>query len=1062
MTFPPSSLHNQYRLGDDDFLANFVARHDVLDALVRRLRATGKADRGLHHLLIGARGMGKTSLLRRLAIAVNRDEALAARYVPLSFREEQYNVLSLGDFWRNCGEALAEWADSNGRADMAERLDRAIDRGEWNDDEAAAERFAEEMKALERRAILLVDNLDLILAPLDAEDHWVLRRHLQAPDGPVMIGAVTQTLKESADRGAAFYEFFQPHYLEPLDEQETESCMRALSERRGEQGRPVVEVLDRQPERLRTLHNLTGGNPRVLALIYRLLESAETDAAMADLEILLDQVTPYYKARIEEYQTPIQRAVIDAIALNWDPITVGALSEATNIVANTLSGMLQKLRKDGLIEQVEGSGAYARHQIVERFLNIWYLMRHGTRRTRQKMRWLVEYLASFYAPDELAELARRYRGSWCGDYAIAADEAIARQSGATERRQIGWNEAAERELSVSATDASGDTALRAAIELNYEAVRQFEAGDFTRCLALLEDLITRFVQAREPALREQVAIALFNKGFTLGASGDSAGEVATYEELIARFGEAREPAVREPVAKALYNKALMLGESGDSAGEIGTYDELIARFGDAPEPALRKQVAEALFNKGVTLGAGDDSAGAITTYDELLTRFGEDPDPALRQSNAKALVNKGVQLGKVGDSAGAIATYDELISRFGEAPEPALHEQVAKALINKGYRLVVVGDSAAAIATYNELIGRFGEAPDPALRERVAKALFNKGFTHGTSGDSASEIATYDDLVARFGEASEPALREQVAKALFNKGYRLDAGGDSAGAIATFDELIARFGEAAEPALREQVAKALFNKGFTLDALGDWDASIGLVEKSVAIFSTLDEEQASLFRSVATHGLAILLIDRREDYARAEPLLFEAIKAFPERARLSLAWLYLLHGRPAEASRARAELEGVPAPERALFDAGLALASDDFGVAAGHLAAALGDDPPAAASEQSSDLERLLRLAERRGHGERLIAWFEESGFADRLAPVHAAFVAYVRGERTLLDVNPEVRRPARILYDRLDAPRRHRRSKGPASAAAKRGRGRPRKAGSSGSALSQRPDKKK
>src|SRR5947199_10524592 len=101
MMLPPSALYNQTRLGDDDFVAHFVARHDVLDALVRRLRATGKKDSGLHHLLIGPRGMGKTSLLRRLAIAVNRDEALAARYVPLSFREEQYNVLSHGEFCRN-------------------------------------------------------------------------------------------------------------------------------------------------------------------------------------------------------------------------------------------------------------------------------------------------------------------------------------------------------------------------------------------------------------------------------------------------------------------------------------------------------------------------------------------------------------------------------------------------------------------------------------------------------------------------------------------------------------------------------------------------------------------------------------------------------------------------------------------------------------------------------------------------------------------------------------------------------------------------------------------------
>jgi hypothetical protein len=960
MTSPPSSLYNQTRLGDDDFVANFVARHDVLDSLVRRLHATGKDDRGLHHMLVGARGMGKTSLLRRVAIAVNRDEDLAIRYVPLSFREEQYNVLSLGDLWRNCGEALAEWSDSNDRADLAERLDREIDRGEWKEDDTAAERFAEEMKALGRRAILLVDNLDLILAALGPEDQWILRRYLQAPDGPVMIGAAIQSLKESADHSGAFYEFLQPHYLEPLDERETESCMRALADRRGEHGRQVVEVLDRQPERLKTLHNLTGGNPRVLALIYRLLESAETDAAMADLELLLDQVTPYYKARIEEYQTPTQRAVIDAIALNWDPITIAALSDATNILATTLSPMLQKLRKDGLIEQVEGSGAYARHQIVERFLNIWYLMRHGTRRARQKMRWLVEYLASFYAPDELIELAQRYGGSWCGDYAVAADEAIARQSGVAERRQIGLNDAAGRERSPSATDGSGGAALRAAIDLNAEAYRQFEVGDITGGLVLLDELIVRFGESAEPALRDQVAVALFNKGVRLGEGGDSASEIAAYDEVISRFAEAPEPALRERVAAAMYNKGVTFSEGGDSAKAITTYDEIIARYGGADEPKLRETVAATLYNKAVTLGAD-------------------------------------------GRGAGAIAAYDELIARFGEGSEPP-------------------------------------------LREVVVKALFNKGVRLGAGGDSAGAIATYNELIARFGEALEPVTREQVAKALFNKGHKLGADGDNAGAIATYDELIARFHEAPEPALREEVAKALYNKGSTLDDMGERNFGIEEAETSLAIISKLDEERGSSLRPFAARGLGDRLIDRREDYARAEPLLIEAAKAFPGAVRLSLAWLYLLNGRPAEAAQARAELEGVPTPQRALLDAGRALASDDFGVATGHLAAALGDDPAAAASEHERDLERLLRLAERRGHGERLIDWFEESGFAERLAPVYAAFVAYVRGERTLLDVNPEVRRPAQILYDRLDAPRQYRRSKAPSAAPVKRGRGRPRK----------------
>ncbi|TAD92377.1 MAG: ArsR family transcriptional regulator, partial [Alphaproteobacteria bacterium] len=331
-----------------------------------------------HQVLIGPRGMGKTSLLRRVQILIRAE--LADRFVPLTFREEQYNVLRLGDVWRNCAESLAEWAEAVGDQALADRLDQALLTDQWGDD-SAGDQFAAELAALDRRAVLLVDNLDLVLGNLSPEEQWIFRRYLQAPRGPVVVGAATHPLALSADRNNAFYEFFHPHYLHPLSQAETEQCLRTLAIKRGDAGKPVLQVLGSAPARVRTLHRLTGGNPRVLALIYRLLESAETDAAMGDLEALLDQVTPYYKSRIEEYQTAQQRAVIDAIALHWDPVTVGEISKITGVPTTTLSGQLKKLRQDGLIEEVEVSAAAAGHQLVERFLNIWYLMRHGTRRT---------------------------------------------------------------------------------------------------------------------------------------------------------------------------------------------------------------------------------------------------------------------------------------------------------------------------------------------------------------------------------------------------------------------------------------------------------------------------------------------------------------------------------------------------------------------------------------------------------------------------------------------------------------------------------------------------------
>ncbi|ABD87348.1 AAA family ATPase [Rhodopseudomonas palustris] len=402
MTTLGMAIYDPRRLDDETFLAGFVARGDFVAFLLDKLR--DMPELAEHHIIVGPRGMGKTSLLRRLAIGISSEPALRQRFIPLTFREEQYNVRSLDAFWRNCAESLAEWCESEAKADVAAEIDRSLLTPQWRDSNSAMEAFLALSKRLGGRPVLFVDNLDLILDALSAEQNWELRRILQAPGGPVLFGAATQLLRQSGERDAAFYEFFHPHMLDPLSEAELLQCMNRLAQARGEAGKAVSEILAREPERIRTLHTLTGGNPRVLTLVYQLLERSESDTVFSDLEVLLDQLTPFYKARVEEYQTDLQRAVIDAIALHWHPITSHDLSLATAVDVTTISPQLNRLKRDGLVEEVETSGARAGYQLVERFFNIWYLMRHGTRRTRQKIYWLTAFLSSFCAAAELAKM----------------------------------------------------------------------------------------------------------------------------------------------------------------------------------------------------------------------------------------------------------------------------------------------------------------------------------------------------------------------------------------------------------------------------------------------------------------------------------------------------------------------------------------------------------------------------------------------------------------------------------------------------------------------------------
>jgi hypothetical protein len=210
-----------------------------------------------------------------------------------------------------------------------------------------------------------------------------------------------------------------------------------------------------------------------------------------------------------------------------------------------------------------------------------------------------------------------------------------------------------------------------------------------------------------------------------------------------------------------------------------------------------------------------------------------------------------------------------------------------------------------------------------------------------------------------------------------------------------------------------------------------------------------DQDDASELKTIvadAEVSLGNLLLDTNGDLLRAEDLFLRASAVMPLVAQSNLVWLYLQADRVGAASELRLQLSELPEPGLSLIDAGLQLAQRNFGLATEHLGIALQQDLNGGGMSFGDDLERLLCLGERKGYGEQLIAWFEETGLADRLAPIHLALKAYVWGEKALLDANPETRGPARIIFERLVARRPSKPDVQAPSTREKRGRGRSRK----------------
>ena len=401
--------YNPDRIPPEELEATFVRREKVLEQIVGDLRRQVGARANQHFLVTGPRGVGKTNLLLMLRLRVQADEQLRGSYLTLKTAEEEYAIVDLLDLFRRIMELAVE---ATGDGELKIALGKVIDE---KNPEIALEKAVQAVKTYSRKSgrklLLLVDNLDMIIEDQFSDEAQIgrLRDILMNQSFLVVVGAAPTFFREVSGYERPLYGFFM---LKELDELDFEGMVALLRKRADWEGNlALLDRLDALRPRLEALFHLTGGNPRLVLMLYQLFVLAELPEVRSSLQMLLDDVTPYYKHRMESL-APQQRKVMDIFARLGRPATPTELAEEARLQVNQVNSILKRLKDAGFVSLApQERRKTTLYMVSERVFRIWHQMRFSAQ-GRRRLEFLIEFIRIWYSEAEWGKEADRLKNDF--------------------------------------------------------------------------------------------------------------------------------------------------------------------------------------------------------------------------------------------------------------------------------------------------------------------------------------------------------------------------------------------------------------------------------------------------------------------------------------------------------------------------------------------------------------------------------------------------------------------------------------------------------------------------
>jgi tetratricopeptide (TPR) repeat protein len=644
-TFTPSTMSQETLEG------MFVQREQLLQSIVQDLAAS--VDSAKQYLmLVGARGMGKTHFVSLVYHRLKQKPELHDRLLIAWLREEEYGVNS----WLYLIIEILRSIGQEG-IDTAEQVNKLADLS-ISEAEYLANRVLTEVIG-DRTLLIITENIDKLLYGLGDKEQWKFRAFLQETNCCSILATTPKISEDTSKKEKPFFGFFTSIHLPTFSHTDAVAMLIKIANLSGNTQLAKFLNTDEGKSRVRALHHLAGGNPRVYALFAQLITEDTLEALLPAVIEMLDKLTPYYQSRVESLgQSDDQQKIVMYLARETRAVTVKKITSQCFISSErTTSNALGKLTQKGFVI-VTRKGREAYYEISEVLMRLCLEMKNAR---NGDIKLCVDFLRIWFRPHERQEYLEQLEADGKLEHAKYFRLSLANAN--LDPILL----ACKRDLQQSIDGGDIDTALQVWRELvcvnqigeaeERRIVELINSGDSAETIAAIEDL-----------LEGESAEELYIKGLLLYESKKWEEALKMFEiflnlnpaksETWFKRGVALYELGRYEEAIDNYNRAIQINSiyidawnnTGITLHCLGRHEEAIATFDRALQ--INPGYDNAWNGRGIVLDNLDRYEEAIDSYERAIK---------INPGNSNVWYNRGIALDKLGRHEEAIDSFDRAL-----------------------------------------------------------------------------------------------------------------------------------------------------------------------------------------------------------------------------------------------------------------------------------------------------------------------------------------------------------------------------------------------------------------